>query len=165
MSSMNFRHAVRAIILDERDRVLLCRFVVPDPPGTMTVWVAPGGGVDPGETRQQALRRELMEEVGLALETDPPLVWNQKTAGPEYTPGYDGTINDYYLVRASAFDPRGTFTDEQLAAENIAGWRWWPLGDIVEHDGADLFSPRDLATPLAALIADGVPARPVSLGL
>ncbi len=66
---------------------MLCRFVFPEPVGTV-VWAAPGGGVERGET-------------------------------PE----------------------------------------------IADYRGSELFSPRDLATPLAALIADGVPARPVPLGL
>jgi hypothetical protein len=33
------------------------------------------------------------------------------------------------------------------------------------YRGSDLFSPRDLATPLAALIAGGVPAGSAPLGL
>jgi hypothetical protein len=38
-------------------------------------------------------------------------------------------------------------------------------GDIAEHRGTDLFSPRDVATPLAALIAGDIPGTPVMLGL
>ncbi|MFC7642137.1 hypothetical protein ACFQX6_15060 [Streptosporangium lutulentum] len=56
-------------------------------------------------------------------------------------------------------------SDDELAAENIVGFRWWRLSDIADYRGPDVFSPRDLATPLAALIADGVPARPVPFGL
>lgn len=165
MSSLNFRHAVRAIILDERDRVLLCRFVFPHPPDTVTVWVAPGGGIEPGESRREALRRELMEEVGLRLESEPPLIWNQRTSGPEHPPEYDGNVNDYYLVRTTAFDPRGTFTEAELAAENITRFAWWSLREIAEYDGPELFSPRDLATPLAALLENGPPATPLPLGV
>ena len=56
-------------------------------------------------------------------------------------------------------------SDDELAAENIDGFRWWRLRDIAGHHGPELFSPRDLATPLTALISGGVPARPVRLGL
>ncbi|WP_405512055.1 hypothetical protein [Streptomyces canus] len=56
-------------------------------------------------------------------------------------------------------------SDDELAAENIDGFRWWRLRDIAAYRGPELFSPRALATPLAALIAKGVPARPVPLGL
>ena len=61
------------------------------------------------------------------------------------------------------FDPRGALSDDDLAAEHISGM--WQHGDIAQYDGTDLFSPRDLAPALAALIAGDIPARPVMLGL
>ncbi|MFF8392447.1 NUDIX hydrolase [Streptomyces sp. NPDC016172] len=165
MPSLNLRHAVRAIILDEDDRILLCRFVLPKPAGTV-VWAAPGGGIDPGETPLAALRRELREEVGLAVGTDPPHVWHQEVVAPDHAVGYDGVVNDYFLVRTAHFSPRGTLSDDQLAAtENISGLKWWRPRDIAAYAGPDLFSPRDLATPLTALITSGVPAGLVQLGL
>ena len=42
--------------------------------------------------------------------------------------------------------------------------RWWRHEDIAEYGGTDLFSPRDIATPLAALIAGDIPGTPVMLG-
>ncbi|WP_434096279.1 NUDIX hydrolase [Streptosporangium roseum] len=161
---MNLRHAVRAIVLDGDDRILLCRFAIPEPAGTI-VWAAPGGGVERGETPLAALRRELHEEVGLAVDTDLPHVWHQQVVAPGHAAGYDGVVNDYFLVRTASFDPCGAMSDDELAAENIDGFRWWRLRDIADYRGSELFSPRDLATPLAALIASGVPARPVPLGL
>lgn len=159
----NLRRAARAIVLDEADRILLCRFDIPLPHPAV-VWSTPGGGIEAGETPLAALRRELAEEIGLELDADPPQVWHQEAVGPEYAAGYDGASEDYFLVRTRAFTPRGTFTDEELAAENITEWRWWGLADIAGYQGSELFSPRDLATPLAALIADGAPAEPVRLG-
>ena len=79
--------------------------------------------------------------------------------------GYDGLVNDYFLVRTRRFDPRGALSDDDLAAEHISGMRWWRHSDIAEYAGTDLFSPRDLATPLAPLIAGHLPGTPVMLGL
>jgi hypothetical protein len=40
VSSVNLRHSVRAVVLDEGDRILLCRFTIPKPTGTAVVWAA-----------------------------------------------------------------------------------------------------------------------------
>ena len=167
--NLNLRSSARAVILDQDDRILLCRFVFPHPavPGPeRAVWAAPGGGVEPGEDRLTALRRELREEIGLAVTADPPHVWRQVVVAAGYAPGFDGIVNDYFLVRAKHFEPCGELTDDQLAAEeNLAAFRWWRFPQIAGYTGTDLFSPRDLATPLAELLTSGTPLEPVQLGL
>ena len=164
MSPLNLRRSVRAIVLDQENSVLLCRFAIPEPAGTV-VWAAPGGGIECGETPVAALRRELHEEVGLAVGADPPHVWHQQVVAPGHAAGYDGVVNDYFLVRTVSFIPCGALSGEELAAENIDGFRWWRLREIAGYRGSDLFSPRDLATPLGALIAGELPAEPVPLGM
>jgi len=112
------------------------------------------------------LRRELREETGLVVSADPPHVWHQEVVAADHAPGFDGIINDYFLVCVNHFQPRGELTDDQLAAqENLAGFRWWHLSEITGHTGSELFSPRDLTTPLTALLTRGMPDQPVQLGL
>jgi 8-oxo-dGTP diphosphatase len=128
VSELRLRHSVRALIVDEVDRVLLCRWDIAGKP----VWGTPGGGIEEGESHLAALRRELLEEVGLTLETESDHVWHQEVVPAQHTIGFDGVINDFYLVRTSAFEPRVTLFDEQLAAEELAAeelteLRWWPL--------------------------------------
>ena len=162
---MRLRPGARGIILDETDRILLCRFEFVRAGRPVVVWSTPGGGVEPGESLLEALRRELDEEVGLAVKQDPPHVWHQEIVSAGRFDGYDGLMNDYFLIRTAAFTPRGSMTDAQLAAENVTGFRWWTQAEIAAYQGLDLFGPRDLAGALATLLTDGPPAVAIQLGL
>lgn len=68
---------VRAIVRDESGKVLLVRHTYT--PG----WHFPGGGVEPGETANAALARELVQETGLQIAGRPKLLgvfFNQMTS-------------------------------------------------------------------------------------
>jgi 8-oxo-dGTP diphosphatase len=59
---------VGGVVHDERHRLLLVRRA--NDPGR-GLWSLPGGRVEPGETDQQALVREMQEETGLLVEPGP----------------------------------------------------------------------------------------------
>jgi 8-oxo-dGTP pyrophosphatase MutT (NUDIX family) len=61
------RNAVRVVILDEADRLLLLQVGELGNPEFGTAWELPGGGIEPGETLAQAMMRELREETGIVI--------------------------------------------------------------------------------------------------
>jgi len=67
VSELRLRQAARVIVIDEDGRVLLVKFEFPD---GRVVWATVGGGLEAGETHEDAARRELAEEAG--LEWDDP---------------------------------------------------------------------------------------------
>jgi 8-oxo-dGTP pyrophosphatase MutT (NUDIX family) len=56
---------VRALVLDDRQRVFLVRHTY------TSGWYLPGGGVEPGESTIDALRREVREEGGIMIRGSP----------------------------------------------------------------------------------------------
>ncbi len=57
---MDMRVAAYAVVTDDDGRVLLAHWIE----GRRAAWTMPGGGLEPGEDPEHAVRRELREETG-----------------------------------------------------------------------------------------------------
>nr|WP_233998903.1 NUDIX domain-containing protein [Erythrobacter sp. YT30] len=64
-STLRIRRSARIIVLDPLVRALMFRFDVPDRP---PFWVTAGGECEPGESFEEAARRELFEETGITAD-------------------------------------------------------------------------------------------------
>ena len=156
------RPAARAILLDRRDRVFLHRFVLPGDPG---VWIAPGGALEDDESPEDALRRELAEELRLTDVDLGPWVWTRRHIWfwPAQGHIYD-TRERFALVRiANVQSVRPTSHDSLFAGPDAREeHRWWTLEEIERSE--DEFAPRSLATHVRELISHGPPGVPVEVG-
>ena len=111
------RKAVRGLVLDPGDRVLLVLMRLPH----VDFWATPGGGIDPGETELQALRRELHEEVGLVDVEIGPALWTYSSMFSTPTQ-WDGQTSTTYLIRVDTADlGAALFSDEQLSDIAVIG--------------------------------------------
>jgi len=156
--TLPLRQGVRAVVLDDDDRILLVHFQFPD----RALWATPGGGIEPGETHEMAIRRELNEEVGLADVTLGPVIWERTHEFP--FADYSGQYETFFLVRTSASVIEPSFSPEELWAEGLTASRWWSVREIrAAHD--ELFAPRDLASLLESLLRDGAPTEVVDTGV
>ena len=159
MPEPRIRAAVRAVVLDPDDRVLL----IEGPFQGRATWATPGGGMDPGETDEQTLRRELLEEAGLEAFEFGQLLWRRTHRIPLESGRWDGQGERIYLVRTPAFEPAPRLSWEQLRSEGVTAIRWWSL-DELEAAGT-VFSPRRLPALIRSLIEDGPPVEPLDVGL
>jgi putative (di)nucleoside polyphosphate hydrolase len=93
---LRYRLNVAGILRDPHGRILICERL-----GKRGSWQFPQGGVDPGETLEGALARELYEEIGVTPEQTE--VRNQK--GPyrydfegAVVKGFNGKDQHFFLV-------------------------------------------------------------------
>lgn len=152
MPGPRLRRAVRALLLDDDDHVLLVHFDWEGLEIEGGFWACPGGGIDPGESPRDALHRELAEELGLEGADIRGPVWRLTRMFP--MAHWDGQTDMTYLVRAARFEPRPRV---DLVAENVHGIRWFSPDEVAA--GVVTFSPRDLGAQLAIVRAEGIPSR------
>jgi len=154
-SLVRLRHAVRALLLDERERILLDRRSSIDDP-SYTIWATPGGGLEPGESHEHALRRELVEEVGLHEFDFGPEVWWREHFFPMPS-GHGGQREHFHVVRVESFEASGT------PDVDVVERRWWTATELAASE--ERFAPRRLPELLAALLRDGPPEEPLDVGV
>jgi 8-oxo-dGTP pyrophosphatase MutT (NUDIX family) len=158
------RATARLVIIDPRDRILLIRYwaariIDPARPEERGVWFTPGGGIDPGETPEEAARRELHEETGLSGLPIGPCIAT-RSALVDIFARVAFTHERYFLVRT----PSDHFDNSRLAETDFD-----PVIDMRWRDRSEMTTSREFILPegLPALylrILDGdLPQQPLVL--
>jgi 8-oxo-dGTP pyrophosphatase MutT (NUDIX family) len=122
---------VRAIVIDPQGRVFLVKH------SYVAGWHLPGGGVEPGETVQEALGRELLEEGGITPLEPPALhgvFFNGRVSRRDHVvvfvvrafrrqggPLHPGEIVDYGFFARAALPPDTTRGTRARLAELFDG--------------------------------------------
>lgn len=160
------RETARIALLDEHDRVLLIKIERTDvndldAPIFKPFWITPGGKLEPGETPDEAVRRELKEETGLSDAQIVGRVWYG-----EHFLDWKGVRTNmkehFYLARAasSAVSVEGMEEAERAVYRNH---RWWPIAEL--RPSGELFIPKDLPELLQDLVDGPVPTETVTIDL
>lgn len=164
MSDLPFRDTARALVFDPADRLLLIAYeasrdVDPARPGLRRFWFTPGGGVEPGETHEIAVVRELGEEIGVADAPRGP--WVARREAPITLFRRQCIARErYFLVRL----PSDVIDTADLAAtENdpILDVRWWRLDELATS--GEILEPAGLLPLARRILAGDIPAEPVAL--
>jgi 8-oxo-dGTP diphosphatase len=153
-----YRPTSRLVVLDPQDRLLL--LLVEDPKlWHPRFWITPGGGVEPGESFEQAAGRELWEETGIVAPLG-PCIWSRRQIFR-----FDGGLIDmderYFVVRVDAAEvvPGSPTAWEQ---EVLTAHHWWSLDELLRTD--EVVAPRCLSAVLPPIVTGLYPEEPLPIG-
>ncbi|MGI8868134.1 MAG: NUDIX hydrolase [Mycobacteriales bacterium] len=148
---------MKLLLLDADDRLLLIH--AKDPQAAGECWYPVGGGVELGESLQEAATREAYEETGLTALPPGRRVWRR-----DHTYEYDGRVvqvhEEWLLHKVDHFEP----VPAQLThyeTRSILGLRWWRSQELAESTET-IFPPR-LGHLMMDLLTDGVPTAPIDI--
>jgi ADP-ribose pyrophosphatase YjhB (NUDIX family) len=149
------RGAARLLVLTPEPQVLLLRL---EPTFRDPFWVTPGGGLDEGETYEDAAKRELAEEVGRDDLELGPCIWTREVTFTWERWRVHQKERTFLVEVPASFEAVTVFPDE----EPITGHGWFTI-DRLRAEPETVY-PVGLAGLLERLLADGHGDQPIDLG-
>jgi 8-oxo-dGTP pyrophosphatase MutT (NUDIX family) len=165
VSELPVRDIARALVFDPRDRLLLIAYeamrdVDPSRPALRKFWFLPGGGIEEGESDEEALRRELDEEIGVRDFALGP--WVARCEGPFVLFRKARFGRERYAVVRLPDDRIDTARLAETEDNPILGVHWWTLDELEHTD--DVVEPPGLAALAARVLRGDIPDEPARLG-
>lgn len=146
---MRERRTARVLLFDPQGRILLLKGRLPSDPDAPAWWFTVGGGVETGETLEQAARREILEETGFEVAGVSEVLWRAEQVFSDRK-GRPILIKEAFMVAHCEGGEPSRAGWVALEREFVDDIRWWSLVDLAQTP--DPIHPPDLVRRVADLI-------------
>lgn len=136
MTQKPYRKNVVACVLNEKKQILICRRIIDTKEekkffGLRPHWQFPQGGVDEGENEEQAVKRELFEEIGVnefkilkKIENANHYDWPINLSNETYNGKYRGQSQTLFIIKINSNNPsikldKKEFDDHRWVDQNV----------------------------------------------
>ena len=151
---MKIRKSSRAIVLNKDNQIFLFQYHFDYLAESKSIWITPGGSLEEGESFEDALKRELFEELGVLWNKDCVEIYYRNPLYTLNTGEVVQSIEKFFLV---------CMEEEQFLYANwtesekqrILCGRWWSIEEIQQSE--DEFFTVDIIRILAELSVVTIP--------
>lgn len=151
----------RILVVNNLNEVLLVKYRDnaargTEPPNIREFWVNPGGGLEAGETFEQAAKRELEEETGIIVDIGPQ-VWMGKCVLATDGELVEHTQHYFYVkLETGRITPRNRTTFEVITA-----FKWWSLSELQSSN--EIFFPMNFVTLITPILEGEIPSTGIEI--
>ena len=146
------RKSSRAIVLNKKNQIFLFQYMFDYLADSKAIWITPGGGLEEKESFEEALKRELFEELGVQITESCPEVYYRN---PVYTLKNGEkvqSVEKFFIVRLEEDAFSFEHWTESEKRRMFVG-KWWSLEEIKHSE--EMFFSKDVLQILEEL-SDGM---------
>lgn len=163
---MRKRPTARVLLLDPDDRLLLQCIVTdtihePGKPPIPELWCGIGGGVNDGESYEEAAHREAKEETGIKDLELGPWVWTRDLV-MEWKGELVFFTERYFMARTATTEIIVDGMEEE-ERQSTKEYRWWEPNALLAAEKDTIFKPDVIPSGLSALLKCGPPSEPIQV--
>ena len=156
-NAAKIRKSSRAIVLNKDNQIFLFQYKFDYLADKKAIWITPGGSLEEGESFEDALKRELFEELGVQITESCPEVYYRN---PIYTLKNGEKIQSvekFFLVIVAERTFSFVNWTESEKKRMLTG-KWWSVEEIQQSE--DEFFSKDIIRILTEISNKQIPREP-----